>query len=49
MIKGVQKETQKQIDQIERKLKMETNAIKTIIKREVQNEKEEIANQIGSF
>jgi hypothetical protein len=35
MIKGVQKETQKQIESVEKRLKLETNACKILMKKEI--------------
>ena len=41
MVNEVQKDTQKQIEMIEKKLKLETNAIKSVIKKEVEAQKEQ--------
>lgn len=46
MIAGIKKETQKQLENIEKKMKMETNAIKSMIKKEVEGEKQELFTQV---
>ena len=40
MVKGIQIETQKQLEGVEKRLKMETKTIKTLVKNEIEADKE---------
>lgn len=46
VVAGVQKESQKQLDSVEKKLRMETNSIKNLVKKEVEGDKDNMDEQM---